>query len=72
MKTVTTIFKFALILFLAVSLQSNVQNLVASEAGVLQFETEEIDFETIQKGANGKRVFTFKKNRHHSNYYSGS
>ena len=60
MKTTTTIFKFACILLLTVSLQSNAQNLVASEAGVLQFETEEIDFGTIQKGANGERVFTFK------------
>ena len=56
----TTIFNIAVILLFTIHAQSSAQNLVASEAGVLQFETEEIDFGTIQKGANGERVFTFK------------
>jgi len=60
MKTTNTIFNIAVMLLLTISFQSKAQNLVASEAGVFQFETEEIDFGTIQKGADGERVFTFK------------
>lgn len=60
MRKTKLFIKITCILLVAISFQTQAQSFAASEAGVLQFEAEEIDFGTIQKGADGERIFTFK------------
>ena len=38
--------------------------LAQNEKAVLKFETEVIDYGTLEKGANGKRIFTFTNSGH--------
>ncbi|MFV0541307.1 MAG: DUF1573 domain-containing protein [Aestuariibaculum sp.] len=60
MKTLASKLSIAVCLFVCVAgFAQEVKTEVNPNAGVFSFETEEIDYGTIQQNANGERTFTF-------------
>ena len=52
--------KFLFVCFLLIAASNYAQEAAPANAGVLTFDTEEIDYGTIEQDANGERTFKFK------------